>query len=179
MNIDKVLGRSVLVVAVGCVALVAVTVVALAEPSVRAHLGFGRVTETSYEVGQRIELPPAVYAATPRTLVLFASSRCAVCLRTAPFFRTLASQVAGRDGLQMQVVMDAASDADRAEALAYASSIGLDASAVVVRDLRTTRIKRVPTLILVDGNGTVLSDWESPMPQDEVFRTLVSMPSAR
>jgi hypothetical protein len=45
--------------------------------------------------------------------------------------------------------------------------------------LEATRIKRVPTLVLVDRDGTVLFDWESPMPQDEVLRTLVSLQSAR
>jgi len=37
----------------------------------------------------------------------------------------------------------------------------------------------VPTLVLVDQSGTVLSDWEPPLPQEEVFRALLPLQSAR
>jgi hypothetical protein len=179
MNTDKVVGRSVLVVAMGCVAVVAVTVVALAQPAVRAQLGFGPTRITSYGIGQQIDLPDSSYSTAPRTLVLFARSNCPACRQAAPFFKTLASALASRGGLQMRVVMDAASEADRTEALAYVTALGLDRTGLVTVDLASTRIKRVPTLVLVDGTGTVLSEWESPMPQDEVFRKLVSMQSGR
>jgi thiol-disulfide isomerase/thioredoxin len=179
MSTDKIVGRLVVVVAVACVAVIAVTVAALAEPAVRAQFGFGPARATSYEVRQRIDLPASAYAAAPRTLVLFARGNCAACRKAAPFFKMLASELAGRGGLQMRVVMDAASDADRTEAIAYVASLGLDRTALVAVDLEATRIKRVPTLVLVDRDGTVLFDWESPMPQDEVLRTLVSLQSAR
>jgi thiol-disulfide isomerase/thioredoxin len=154
------------------------TIVALAEPSLRAQLGFAPATTTSYEVGQRIDLPAPALASAPRTLVLFASSNCAACRKAAPFFRSLASEAAG-GGVPMRVVMDSLSNADRTEALAYISSLGLDRAALVAVDLKATRINWVPTLVLVDRAGTVLSHWESPMPQDEVRRTLVSLRSTR
>jgi thiol-disulfide isomerase/thioredoxin len=178
MDTDKIVGRSVLVLAAGCVALVAVTVVALAKPAVRAQLGFGPARTTSY-VGQRIELPAPALASGPRTLVLFASSTCAACRKAAPFFKSLVSEAARGGGVQMRVVMDTLSHADRTEALAYVATLGLDPTALVAVDLKATRITRVPTLVLVDRDGTVLSDWESPMPQDEVLRSLVSLRSAR
>jgi thiol-disulfide isomerase/thioredoxin len=178
MDLDKVVGLTVVIVATGCIALVVVTVVSLAAPSVHEQLGFGSAAVPSYAVGQHLDLPATAYGSSPRTLVVFASSECVGCRITAPFFRTIAERLRG-GGLQMRVVMDAPTEARRKQALEYVASTGLDATALEAVALETTRIKRVPTLVLVDQSGTVLSDWEPPLPQEEIFRTLLAVQSAR
>lgn len=75
--------------------------------------------------------------------------------------------------------MDTFDDRARTEAIAYEVSVGLDRTALIAIDLSATRVRRVPTLVLIDRSGTVLSDWESPLPQNEILRAMALVPLPR
>ncbi len=158
------IGRAALWLSVASVALILLTVGALAMPAARARLGLAPARTAAYAVGGRIDVPPSVYTATPYTVILFARSTCAFCERAKPLFAQLATALADDPAVRMVMVSAASGGAGDRD---YARAIGLDEGRLVVVDPGSLKLKTVPTIVLVDREGRVQFSHEGvPSPAD-------------
>lgn len=167
-----VLGRIAAGAAAASLVLVTVTAVAVASPSVRHAVGFG--SAPAYATHGRIDVPSAIYESSPHTLVVFARSTCTVCQRSVPFLAQLVREAA-RAGVQVRLLSSAPLTSDE---LAYARALGLDPTQVVATDWKTLRVKRVPTLVLVNQRGEIDYAREGSVPaleQEDLLRQLRSL----
>ena len=62
---DKAVNRVAVGLVVGCLAVVLVTVAALAIPAIRTRLGLGPLLPPTYPVGAVIDVPPDIYRYRP------------------------------------------------------------------------------------------------------------------
>ena len=175
MQRHDLIGRLAVGVAVTSIVLVAATAAAIARPDLRERLG---LAPGSYAAGQRIDVPPAVYEESPSTLLLFVRSTCSVCQRSVPYFRRLVDQAA-RTGIAVRLL--SSSPVDRAE-LDFAMGLGLREEDVVGVDHQTLRLRRVPTIVLVDERGEIHYAREGAVPageQGDLLRRMTSLTRAR
>lgn len=166
------LTRLTVAAAVASLVLVAVTAIVLARPDLRDAVGLGPAS--AYAVRGRIDAPPEVYRTSPYTLVVFARSTCAVCRSAVPFLTTLVREAAA-DGVAVRLVSSAPVAPDER---AFAETWGLDPAAIVGVDLRSMRVRHVPTIVLVDREGEIHYAREGAIPaaaQDELLRRLSSL----
>jgi len=174
---DKFVGQAATAVTVGCVAVVAITVSVLAVPSLRAKLGFP-ASPTSYAVGERVDVPAALYQGSSPTLLVFARNSCSACQRGKPVFARVTREL--RD--QSVNVVVVTSQAHREDEIPYARDLGLDEGHVIGIDLSSLRLKVVPTLVLVDGQGQVRFTSEgviSPTQEQDLLRAAALLPAPR
>jgi hypothetical protein len=165
MQLDRIAGRAAAIAAICCGLTLGLTTVAIAIPSVRNHLGLAAVAEPTYAVGQRVDLPAAAYASAPYTLILFARSSCSACQKSADVLRELFLR-ANRSGLALTIVDGTSS---RVDDVGFVSDIGGSDAKLVSLDLTRLRLKRVPTLLLVDKTGRVIVTHEGLVqPKDEL-----------
>ncbi|HKV99538.1 MAG TPA: hypothetical protein VJN96_06935 [Vicinamibacterales bacterium] len=165
-------GRLTMAAAVASLVLVAVTAIVLVRPDLRDALGLG--PPHAYPVDSHIDVPPEVYRASPYTLVVFARSTCAVCRSSVPFLTTLAREAAA-SGVAVRLLSSAPVAPDER---AFAGTWGLDPAAIVGVDLRSMRVKQVPTIVLVDREGEIHYAREGAIPaaaQDELLHRLSSL----
>jgi hypothetical protein len=169
------IGRLAVGVAVTSFVLVAATVAAIGRPDLRAKLGLATV---AYAADQLIDVPAGVYDSSPNTLILFARSTCAVCQRLVPFFRRLVDG-AEKSGIHVRLV--SASPLNPAE-LAFARALGLGDDDVAPVDVKSLRLQRVPTIVLVDQRGEIHYAREGAVPageQGDLLRRMTSLTKAR
>jgi hypothetical protein len=159
------------------VAVVAITVGVLAVPSLRAKLGFP-AHATSYAVGERVDVPAALYQGSSPTLLVFARNSCSACQRGKAGFARVTYELR-RHPANVVVVT---SQAHRDDEIPYARDLGLDESHVIGLDLSGLRLKVVPTLVLVDDEGQVRFTSEgviSPTQEQDLLRAAASLAPPR
>lgn len=165
------LARVAIALAVAGLAVVSATAALVARPDLRARLG---LASGAYAVDQVVDLPRSIYDSSSYTLLIFARSTCEVCQRSAGFLSRLASQTASAGGAVRLV-----SSAPVAEGeLAFARALGLADGQVAPVDLKTLRVRRVPTIVLVDRQGAIHYAREGAVAasdQEDVIKTLISL----
>jgi hypothetical protein len=160
------------------VAIVAVTIAAIASPTFRARFGFGR--PAAYPAGSQIDVPGGLYNRSPLTLVLFIRSSCIACQNAKPMFATIKSDF-DKAAVPTTLVTNG-QHAD--EEAAYARELGVDPSRLVALDYSGTKLKLsvVPTLALVNQRGDVVYSVEGipTEPQrQELLTAVASQPKTR
>lgn len=132
------------------VAVVATSIVVLV-PSVRDFL---LVTEETpaYVVGEAIDLPADAFRAAPRTLLLFARSTCAACQQAQPFFLDAIGVSSAQPGLAVALVTTGRNKDDE---LIYGRTLGLVDAQIHFIAASDLRLKRVPSVAIVDQSGVV------------------------
>jgi len=165
VKLDLVVGRLGVAVAVVCATVVTVTAVAMAMPSVRTSLGLGPAPEKpSYVAGQAVDFSSDVFGQASHTLAIFFRSDCGACERMKPYLARLTSR---SSGLTLRVVA-VTGITNSLDSLSFAKGIGLDESRLITMDLTTLRLKRVPTIMLIDRAGRIEIALEGiPSAQDE------------
>jgi hypothetical protein len=172
---ERLIGRLATAVTIGCVAVVAITLGALALPSVRAKLGFPAARPVSYPIGDRIDVPASLYESAGQTLFVFARSSCTACQRSKPALTEIVAQIRRTPAARILVVT---SDMHRASEVAYANDLGLDDAQVIGLNLDGLRLRVVPTLVLVDQRGRIHYTSEgmiSPGQEEELLRAVTSL----
>ena len=97
-----------------------------------------------------------------------------MCRSSVPFLARLVQEAAA-SGVAVRLVSSAPVSPDE---LAFAQALGLGATELVGVDVRTLRVKQVPTVVLVDRAGDIRYAREGAVPaveQDELLRTLSSL----
>jgi len=175
MQRTDLIGRLAVGVAVTSVVLVAATAAAIARPDLRERLG---LAPGPYAAGQQIDVPAATYHGSSETLVLFARSTCSVCQRSVPYLRKLVNEAGGR-GIRVRLM--SAAPVAPAE-LDFARALGLRDEDVVGVDHTALRLRRVPTIVLVNDRGEIDYAREGAVPageQGELLRRMTFLTQAR
>ncbi len=144
-------------------AVVVVSVVVLAgtaalvvSPTLRDWVGVGpSVVRLPYQTGDLVDVPPAVYQSSARTLLLFARRDCAACQRSELFHQSAiaAAATVGTGVALMSPTTDPASEAP------YAARLGVAPEQVHVIAPGSIKLRTVPTLMLVDAAGRIQDVW--------------------
>jgi hypothetical protein len=172
VKVQDLASRTASAITAGCVVLLLVTAALLASPAFRARVGFAP-PHAGYDIGQRINLPSSAFGSADRALVLFASADCSACRRAKPFLLDLAKRADGQPATRFVVAMDvSAGEKTRADGVSYVRAIGLADERLMPFDPSTTRVQRLPTVLLVDRSGIVRGNWEPPFAQDDMLAAL-------
>ena len=113
------------------------------------------------------------YKQSPRTLILALNVDCRYCLKSVPFYNSLAEAQQKNAG-QVNIVA-AFINKDATLVKAYTTEKQLSVQAIAGVDLDRLGIHLTPTLVLVDNTGKVLDSWRGALQPDgerEVFDAL-------
>jgi len=124
---------------------------------VRMSLPWGRHPDQvePMKAGARLVLPAVAWSATQQTLVLVLSTECHFCTESAPFYRRLVQDLASREGTRVIAVLPQSVDQGRE----YLRGLGVSIGEVQQVNLSSLGLQGTPTLMLVDGMGTVTDLW--------------------
>ncbi|MGD0694772.1 MAG: hypothetical protein ABSB82_07940 [Terriglobia bacterium] len=106
-------------------------------------------------------LPGVDWVKNKRTLVLAISSQCHFCTESAPFFQRIQKERA--KDLKLVAVLPQSVDESRK----YLEKEGVQVDDVKQASLNAIRVTGTPTLLLVDGKGTVTQVWEGKLQPDQ------------
>jgi hypothetical protein len=123
--------------------------------------------------GSKAALPGVDWAKNGRTLLLVLSRDCRYCTESAPFYRRLASETEGREGVRLVAVFPQEVEEGRK----YLEGLGVSVHEIRQAAPPSTGARATPTLILVDGGGVVKNSWVGQLaaPQEsEVLNELKS-----
>ena len=146
--------------AVASVVLVALTAGAMLLPQARQFLGKG-APSSSYAVGDRLDVDPALFEGARATVFLFARASCGACQASKPLMASIVSDLAAAPDVNVMMLaplkeMDANTD--------FGRDLGL--AQVVHSDIRQLRLRYVPSVVVTDGGGTVLWSHEGMLTED-------------
>jgi len=128
-----------------------------------ASRGFNHFAICSIGKGMSLkdELPRVDWGGNGRTLILAVDPDCRYSHSSVPFYQRL-SEARGKRVKLLALVPGTPSSARR-----YIEEEGIPADTVMPVRLRSIGVVRTPTLILVDGAGTVREVWEGALPSNE------------
>jgi hypothetical protein len=150
--------------------MVVATVFVLRTPQLSSWLGAG--DPVAYDEGDRIDVPSPLYARSDVTALLFVRSNCAVCQDTKPLYAEVIRELRTLPGAAILAVIRRPV---QGEDTAYAAELGLDATEYAAIDFTSLRLRRVPTLVIVDRTGRIVHAWEGapPVPDRDGFAATV------
>jgi len=157
---DRAVRRGAIAIIGVLLAVVSLTSLILSSPSWRdrARRQLGWVSY--FEVGSASGLPAEWHQSATPTVVIFISGACAACQQSAPFHRALRSS--GRAaGLRVVTALTAAND----DPAGYAANESLSEHDVVRFDATGSRLRVVPTILIIDRNGVVVEKKEGVLPE--------------
>jgi hypothetical protein len=156
MRADLWIRRVAVLAAAGTVLAVLATVAAAASPSVRRALGVGGATP-SFVPGDALDLPEGIRSPADKTLVIFADATCGVCEQGKGLLADIVRGAGAVPNVSVRLVTGSAwPDSQRG----YARALSLDDNAWASADLRRLKVKRVPTVVLIDRDGSVIQSWD-------------------
>lgn len=170
MGVDRIVRRASSIAAVTLLVLVTGTVVVLLVPALRGLVSRTPAPDAVYPVGTLIDLPAALYASNDRTLLIFGRSSCVGCQRAKPLFRAAASQVRGYDRWAVHLISTGHLPEDEES---YRAELDANIPMQLV-DAATLRLRRVPSLIVVDTAGTVLMSREGIVYSPDVAQAILA-----
>jgi thioredoxin-related protein len=119
-------------------------------------------------VGTRLSLPGIDWTKSGLTMLLVLSKDCRYCTESAAFYQRLALEKAKHANTRLIAVFPQAVEVGQN----YLTDIGVavdDVKKVTPTDLG---VRGTPTLILVDGTGTVQKVWPGKLPPDKESEVL-------
>lgn len=128
---------------------------------------FNRTASTSepnfkeMSVGEKISLEGTDWKANNRTLLLIVSKGCRYCGESAPFYRRL-EEASSSNHVKMIAVLPQTP----AEAREYLDGLNVRVGEIIQVNLSSIRVRGTPTLMLVDGSGTVINKWLGKVPPE-------------
>lgn len=114
-------------------------------------------------------LPGVDWAKNKRTLVLALSTQCHFCTESAPFFQRIQKERA--KDLKLVAVLPQAVDEGRK----YLEGEGVQVDDVKQATLNAIGVTGTPTLLLVDGTGTVADVWQGKLQPDQEGGVLAAL----
>jgi Redoxin len=119
------------------------------------------------------KLPSAAldWGKSDKTLLLVLSTTCKYCTESAPFYRRLAEQKAGRSDVRLVAVLPQSVEESRQ----YLGQNNVPIEEVTQAEPAALQARATPTLILVDKTGAVVESWVGKLPAEgeaEVTRQL-------
>lgn len=167
---DRVVRRSATVVIGILLAVVSLTSVVLSNPSWRERVRRQMGWQAQFDVGFPSGVPQEWHQSAKPTIVIFVSSSCEACRRSAVFHSGLRAAAAA-GGLRVVTALTSPND----DPSAYAATESLPASDVVRFDVTGSRLRIVPTIVIVDHSGMVIDMKEGVLPESEQHALLESL----
>lgn len=113
--------------------------------------------------GTKLSVPGLDWGRSDRTLLLVLSTGCSFCTESAPFYRRLAEQRAGRQDVRLVAVLPQGVE----EARRYLGGLNVAADEVLQSATGAAYTRATPHLILVDRNGSVVESWVGRLPPEQ------------
>jgi hypothetical protein len=154
---DARIGQAATLIALACLTVFSLTMVAVAVPAVRSRLGSGPGAVEGYRPNDTIDLDPAIYSRATRTVVLFSRFSCGACQASKPILSALVSDLAGMP--HVTVVMVTSQAVPEEESL-FGRELGLRENQIVRVELNRLRLRVVPTVVVADASGRILTVHE-------------------
>jgi peroxiredoxin len=123
-------------------------------------------------LGTRINVPGADWAQNKKSLVFFLKKDCIYCETIAPGYRDLI-----RDAQKLNIKLIAILPNSVEEGRRYVQTLGLSIDNVQTGSLSSYKIPGTPSVLMVDGEGTVRGIWIGAEPgrDREMREKLVSL----
>ena len=115
-------------------------------------------------------LPGFEYGGAPKTLILALDTRCRYCAYSLPFYKELIEARRANPGARLVAVFPESAD----EVNRFVRENGLDLKAIPAASFDSLGVAGTPTLILVDGSGTIQNFWAgqlSPEAEQQVVKS--------
>jgi hypothetical protein len=116
-------------------------------------------------LGQALAVPDVDWAKNGQTLILALSTTCHFCTESAPFYQRLASE---RGNIRLIAVVPQPASEGRD----YLDRLGVPLDEVQQASLKSINVRGTPTLLLVDGKGVVVQEWEGKLPAEQEAEVL-------
>ena len=140
-------------------------------PHPQGELSLDKSKVNGPAVGTRIELPVDLARADTRSVVLGLDVRCRYCRESSDFYKRLVASVGDSD-----IKLLAYFSTPVQESREYLARMGIEGIDVRQVQLSDVKIHGTPTVLLVDGEGTILNSWVGKIPVDkelDVIREIV------
>jgi hypothetical protein len=154
----------------GSVVLLGSTITAVAFPWGAAPFRSSPGTGLSYLAGQRIDVPPDLYAGAEASLLLFARSSCGACEAAQPAFAALMN-AATTSQVQVRLILQTEGGSNATDNRLIAG-LGLASDQVRHLEFKRLRLKRVPAVALVGRDGKI-SRFAEGIPEGRALITLI------
>lgn len=158
---ERSLGRAVVTLTITMLCVVGVTAAVLLRPTWRERVRHSLGWSTQFVVGEPSGLPASLTGDADHTVLIFVSETCAACQRSRPFHRTLLTAANARVAVKILLTTPGGDTG------ALSETLGAATTTISAFDSRGTRLRVVPTLLIVDRAGTVLEMKEGVLPDAE------------
>lgn len=164
------LGRAAIAGIVVLLTLISATAIVLSNPSWRDRVRRQAGWVTEFSVGAPSGLPTAWHQRTTPTVVIFVSEACVACRQSLPFHRELRAVIAAA-GLGSITALTSAND----DPSAYAARETIATESVVRFEARGSKLRLVPTILILDPRGVVVEKKEGVLPLEEQHALMATM----
>jgi thioredoxin-related protein len=138
-----------------------------------AQSGNNAIVSDSINTGTKVNLRDMDWSKNKQTLVLVLSSSCHFCSESAPFYQRLIKERGSNIHL-VAVLPQTISEGEN-----YLNSLGVSVDEIRQASLSSINVRGTPTLMLVNGDGVVVSQWVGRLPQDQEAEVLSKIQSNR
>jgi hypothetical protein len=132
--------------------------------------GSARLQAALVRPGTKLSLAGLDWRKSDKTVLLVLSSDCGYCTSSAPFYRRLAQRRGTRQDVRLVAVLpESASGAQ-----SYLNEHQIRVDEIRQAPPRAVQARATPTVIVVDGNGSVIQSWVGLLSADkeaEVIRS--------
>jgi hypothetical protein len=149
----------------GAQVIIAIAVLVVAGVLIKRQISPQRLSpydRPRINAGERLNLPDVDWKQSKKRLVFFLNKDCHYCTASAPFYKQLTEE-----GLKHGVRSLAVLPNSMEEAKAYIQSVKLPIDDVRIGPLSSYKIPGTPTVLLVNGSGTVERVWSGAAPGSE------------
>lgn len=129
-----------------------------------------QVERRQIKPGTKLALTGVEWSESRRSLLMVLSTSCRYCTESAPFYQRLVAEKAKHPDIDLVAVLPQ----NPAESQKYLSDLGIAVNAVKHATPASLGVSGTPTLILVDGSGSVINSWMGKLPaavETEVINT--------
>jgi hypothetical protein len=139
---------------VACIGTLGLTLALLVSPGLRGLVGAERSASPAYSLGDVVDLPREMFESRAFTVVYFATTTCGACLRGKDALLELSRTIEGRP--EDIAVVFVAPTSDRDAGRGFGAAVGVDPTRHFFLDLAKLRLKKVPTILLLNQSGHVV-----------------------
>ncbi|HEX8890091.1 MAG TPA: hypothetical protein VF779_13120 [Pyrinomonadaceae bacterium] len=131
------------------------------------------IAADSTNIGAKINLQDIDWSKNKQTLVLALSNSCHFCSESAPFYQRLVKERGSNIRLVAVLPQPVTEGED------YLNSLGVSVDEVKQASLASISVRGTPTLMLVNAEGVVVSQWVGRLPADQEAEVLSRIQSVR
>ena len=128
----------------------------------------GGIEAARVKPGTKLSLTGLDWGKSDKTLLLVLSTNCRYCTESAPFYRRLAEQRAGRQDVRLIAVLPQSVG----EAQKYLGDLSVPVDEITQASPGATYARATPTLIVVDRTGSVVESWVGMLPAEKEAEVL-------